>query len=93
MNVVHVSGKEKAKIMLYALSTCVWCKKTKQLLGKLGVAYDYVDVDLLEGDEKDRVVKEIERWNPQCSYPTLVINNSRCIVGFKEDEIRDVLHA
>ena len=38
--------------MLYALSTCVWCRRTKQLLDQLGVEYDYVDVDLLEGGDK-----------------------------------------
>ena len=91
MSFVHVPGKEQAKIILYTLSTCIWCKKTKQLLNKLGVAYSYIDVDLLDGEEKARVVKEQERWNPQCSYPTLVINNSRCIVGYKEDEIREAL--
>jgi len=30
MAMTHVDGKNKGKIMLYALSTCVWCKKTKQ---------------------------------------------------------------
>jgi len=33
--------------MLYALSTCVWCKKTKELLASLGVDHSYVFVDLL----------------------------------------------
>ena len=35
MEINHVDGQDKGKVMLYALSTCVWCKKTKKLLDKL----------------------------------------------------------
>ena len=91
MNVEHVPGKNAGKLMLYALSTCIWCKKTKQLLADLGVEYDYVFVDLLKSDEKDQVMQVVEKWNPDCSFPTLVVNDSKCIVGFKEPEIKGSL--
>lgn len=45
--------------MLYALSTCVWCKKTKKLLTELGVDFSYVYVDLLKGEEQARVIAEV----------------------------------
>lgn len=77
--------------MLYAISTCVWCKRTKRLLNNLGVKYDYIFVDQLQGDEKKQVEKEVEKYNPRCSFPTLVINEKDCIVGFKEDEIKEAL--
>ena len=91
MAAVHVDGKDKGKVMLYTLTTCVWCKKTKALLKELGVAYDYTDVDLLSGAEEAAVVKEIEKFNPDCNFPTLIIDNSKCIVGYQEDEIREAL--
>ena len=91
MKYEHVDGIKKGKIVLFALSTCVWCKRTKQFLGNLGVEYDYVFVDQLAGNEKDDTVKEMEKWNPRCSFPTLVINEKTCIVGFKEDEIKEAL--
>jgi glutaredoxin-like protein NrdH len=87
MGVEHVQGKNVGNIMLYALSTCGWCRKTKGLLNELGVDYDYTDVDLLEGDERENVMNAVKKWNPSCSFPTLVINN-KCIVGFQEDAIR-----
>ena len=87
VKIEHVDGENKGKIMLYALSTCIWCKKTKQLFDKLGVEYSYIYVDLLEGEEKDDIVDEIRKWNPRCSFPTLVINDKKVITGFKEDEI------
>jgi glutaredoxin-like protein NrdH len=91
MNVTHVDGKDAGKVMLYTLSTCVWCKRTKALLKDLGVAYDYIDVDLLSGSEEDEVIAEIKKHNPDCSFPTMVINDKKYIVGFKEDEIREAL--
>ncbi len=89
MSVTHVAGKKVGHVMLYALSTCVWCRKTKDLLDKLGIEYDYEYVDLLPGDEKDKAMEKVKRWNPSCSFPTLVINDNKCIVGFAEDEIRE----
>ena len=91
INIEHVEGKDKGDVMLYAISTCVWCKKTKRLLNQLGVKYDYIFVDLLEGEDKKNVEKEVEKYNPRCSFPTLVINESDCIVGYKEDQIREAL--
>ncbi len=84
----HVKGKKKGDVKLYALSTCVWCKKTKQLLNDLGVDYSYVFVDLLDGDEKEAAIVELEKWNPDSSFPTMVIDNKDCIIGFKPDDIR-----
>lgn len=87
----HVPGKNKGEIMLYALSTCVWCKKTKELLNNLGVEYSYVFMDLLTGKEREDNLKDLKKWNPRRSYPTIVINDKICIVGYKEDEIKKSL--
>lgn len=93
MSVTHVNGKNRGTIMLYALSTCGWCEKTKTLLGQLGVAFDFAYVDLLEGREQDDAMTMVEKFNPNGSFPTLVINNTKAIVGFREQEIREALGA
>jgi glutaredoxin-like protein NrdH len=91
MAVVHVPGKKSHRVMLYALSTCGWCKKTRELLANLGVDYDYEYVDLLIGEDKTKVVQTVTHWNPACSFPTLIIDDSMCIVGFEEAMIREAL--
>jgi glutaredoxin-like protein NrdH len=91
MALEKVSGRKVGNITLYALSTCPWCKKTKLLLNELGVEYSFVDVDLLPDIEKKQAIDTIRKWNPACSFPTIVINDKKCIVGFKEDEIREAL--
>ena len=90
MTTEHVHGKDVGRVTLYALSTCIWCRKTRQLLDQLGVAYDYEYVDLLPGSERTAVMDAVRRWNPGGSFPTLVINN-RAVVGFRENEIREAL--
>jgi glutaredoxin-like protein NrdH len=91
MPLLHVPGKKSRRIMLYALSTCGWCQKTKKLLDDLGVGYDYEYVDQLNGDEREKAIQEVTAWNPVCSFPTLVIDDEKCIVGYKEGEIRKAL--
>jgi len=91
MNFVHVKGFKKGDVLLFALSTCGWCKKTRKLLEELGVDFNYIYVDLLEGSERKDALKELERWNPQLSFPTLVLNNERSIIGYDKESILGAL--
>ena len=86
----HVDGKDRGKVVLYALSTCGWCAKTKELLRSMGVAFDYVYVDLVPREEMNGVMDEVEKYNPRGSFPTIVING-KTIVGFREEELREAL--
>lgn len=91
MAIQHVAGDDRGKLFLYALSTCVWCKKTKQLLHDLNVAYDYLDVDLLDEKEQWEATEKVKKWNPSRSFPTLVIRDQEAIVGFNEERIKEAL--
>jgi glutaredoxin-like protein NrdH len=91
MNVNHVEGADKGKLLIYTLTTCIWCKKTKAFLENLGVGYNFVEVDVLSNEEKEKALTEIKRFNPSCSFPTLVVNGEQCIVGYNEAKIKEVL--
>ena len=90
VNPTKVIGTNQSKhhIKLFALSTCIWCKKTKGLLDSLDVSYDFIYVDELSGQDKAEIMSEVKEFNPRCSFPTLVIDNEKCIVGFKEQQIK-----
>ncbi|MDO8491728.1 MAG: glutaredoxin family protein [Dehalococcoidia bacterium] len=92
MTVEHVQGREAGQVMLFALSTCVWCKKTRSLLDELGVAYDCQYVDLLQGNARTKAISAVRQSNPRSSFPTLIVNK-RVIIGFQETEIREALAA
>ena len=89
MTFERVEGSDKGRIVLYSLSTCMWCRMAKNLLRDLGVGFDFIDVDTLPAEDKDVVKKEIKKFNPDGSYPTIVINEKEAISGFDEIEIRE----
>lgn len=91
MKFTHIDGKDKGNVLLYAISTCIWCKKTKRLLQDLGIAYDYIDVDLLPEKEKEEIRKEVLKWKDRVAYPLIVINNEECIPTYEPDKIKEVL--
>ena len=78
------------KVKMYTLSTCSHCKATKKFMDKSNVEYDFVDVDKIYGDERAAVLDEVKKWNPSCSFPTIIIGD-KVIVGFKENEIKEAL--
>lgn len=80
------------KIFLYALSTCGWCRKTKALLRENGVDFEFVDVDLVVGEERERVREELGKYNPRRSFPTLRVGDE-VIVGFDKDKILQAIGA
>jgi glutaredoxin-like protein NrdH len=59
------------------------------LFKELAVQYNYVDVDLLEGKDQEEAMHEMGKWNKMQSFPTIVLDNKKVILGFKENEIRD----
>ncbi|MDA3898026.1 MAG: glutaredoxin family protein [Desulfobacteraceae bacterium] len=78
------------EVKIYSLTTCGHCKATKRLLSECDVAYDFVDVDILEGDERKTILEDVKLLNPKCSFPTIKIGDT-VIVGYKEDEIKEAL--
>lgn len=76
-------------IILYALSTCGWCAKTETLLTGMEVDHDLIHVDLLEGQARIEAMTEVKRWNPKATFPTIVINDEKAIIGYKEQTIRE----
>ena len=91
MAMTKVKGEKKnKKVMLYALSTCGWCRRTKDLLGKSKVEYEYCDVDELSGEERQQVMAEVLKLNPHGSYPTILIGGD-VVVGFDEARIAKLL--
>jgi glutaredoxin-like protein NrdH len=78
-------------ITLYALSTCVHCRNTKDFLNGCNVEYKCIEVDKLDGDERQKIIDEVKQLNPRCSFPTIVVDG-KVIVGFREDELKEALN-
>ena len=78
------------KVRMYTLSTCSHCKATKKFLDDHNVEYEFSDVDKTSGEERTSILQEVRKWNPNTSFPTIIIGD-RVIIGFKENEIKEAL--
>jgi glutaredoxin len=81
---------ENKEIKIFSLSTCSHCKSAKKMLSECTIKYEFVDVDLLDGDERKAILADVKKFNPKCSFPTIIIGD-KVIVGFKEKEIKEAL--
>jgi len=92
MNVIKVEGENDAhKVFIYALTTCGWCKKTKEFFAKNGVAYQYVDIDKATIDEKREIGTRLQELNVPLGFPVTVIDDETVISGYKPDDFTEAL--
>jgi len=78
------------KVKIFTLSTCSHCKATKKFLNDNGIKFEFVDVDQFQGAERETILEDVVQYNPQRSFPTIIIGDT-IIIGFKEDDIRKAL--
>lgn len=76
---------------MYTLSTCMWCRKTKNFLKDNDVEYTFVDVDLCNSEDREKIRKEILKTGGRLSYPAILIDDITMINGFRESEIKEKL--
>lgn len=81
--------EQKKRVRLYGLSTCPTCKKAKKLLDDLNIKYELIEVDLLDSGEQWLTTKEVKKYNPQATYPTIVIEE--IITEYDEEAIKRAL--
>lgn len=77
-------------VKLYALTTCPYCRMTRRFLDEGGIEYEILEVDTLEGQEKDDAVAEVRKLSGGASFPVVVIDGE-VIVGFNKKRIKELL--
>lgn len=78
------------KVFLYALSTCYHCRRMKNWLQENKIDYDYVDVDLAEGEERNKLVKEVRELTGASQFPVVKLGDKH-LVGFNEERLKEIL--
>lgn len=77
-------------VRAYTLSTCPYCRAFKEFMKRNEITVECVDVDLLEGEDRDTVLEEVDEICPGCGYPIILIGDD-VIVGFNERRLREAL--
>ncbi len=86
-----VEGEDLGDVRLFTTSTCAWCEKVKELLSDCGVKYHYIDLDLLDEEEREERVEFLDSIYPKWGFPCLLFKKKYLILGYREAEIRKTL--
>jgi len=77
-------------ITLYSLTTCGFCQAIKKMLDDLNISFRCIQADELSEEDRSRVISELRKVNPKCSFPTVVIDDE-VVVGYKVQEIKEII--
>ncbi|MGD0330828.1 MAG: glutaredoxin family protein [Nitrososphaeria archaeon] len=92
MEAIKVQGKNlKHKVLMYTLSTCAWCKRTKKFLSDNDIGYEYIDMDLCKEEDREKIRKDIRDRGGAVAFPTMIVDNKILITGFVADKIKEAL--
>ncbi len=79
------------KVFMYTLSTCPWCRKARQFFKTNNIPFDYVDYDLQNEDEQEKILEEISKISPNARSFPLVLIGDQAIVGYNPERYSEIL--
>jgi len=78
-------------VVLYALSTCGWCRMTRTWLDENNVQYECIYVDHLDKDEREVLMGTLtNRLGRRPAFPT-VFRGPKFVVGFNKERLKEML--
>ncbi|HBB67543.1 MAG: NrdH-redoxin [Elusimicrobia bacterium GWA2_56_46] len=78
------------KIKIYALSTCLWCKRTKKFFEDRKISFEAVDYDKADEAEQERIMAEMRGKGGGGSFPYVCIGEE-VVQGYDPDEFERLL--
>lgn len=87
----HVEGRRAGDVVLYALSTCGWCKKTKQFLKDNKVEYEFLDVDTANSEERRAAIKYLQEKKVPLGFPVTIVDDETVISGYNPGALKEAL--
>ena len=80
-------------IVVFSLSTCMWCKKCKRFLEERNMKYRYVELDKIESKDKKKILEYLKStYESRISYPFLVCKKG-FVVGYNPDKYENLLES
>jgi len=79
------------KVKIYALSTCLWCKRTKNFFEEKNIPFDCVYYDKVDEAEQERIMAEMREKGGGGSFP-LVCIGSEIVQGYAPDDFERLLN-
>jgi glutaredoxin len=77
------------KIIVYGLSTCPWCRKTKQYFTDHKTPFTYIDYDLADETTQEQIRQEVDAAGAS-GFPFVRIDD-QAIVGYQPERYSNAL--
>ena len=78
------------KVFMYTLSTCPWCRKTKQFFKDRNIQFDFVDYDLAAEEEQERILEDMSKRSSNTAFPYVMIGEE-IVVGYNPERYSELL--
>ena len=77
------------KVSMYTLSTCPWCRKTKNFFTEHNIPFTFIDFDLADEITQNRILQETDAAGAT-GFPFVRINDE-IIVGYQPERYSKAL--
>jgi glutaredoxin len=71
------------KVIVYTLSTCPWCRKTKKFFADHQIPFTYIDYDLADDVTQEKILQELDAAGAT-GFPFVRIDNE-VIAGYQPE--------
>ena len=78
------------KVSMYTLSTCPWCRKTKQFFRDRGISFDFIDYDLASQDVQQKITNEMTKQAGPIAFPFVKVGDT-VVVGYNPERYEQLL--
>lgn len=86
------SEGEDRQLVLFALSTCGFCKRARRFLDDRKLKYKLIYIDEIEIDRKKEIKLDFKnQYNENLRYPALLQNDKLALVGYIDKAWRELL--
>jgi glutaredoxin len=78
-----------AKVTMYTLSTCPWCRKTKKFFTEHQIPFEFTDYDLADEATQDKIMRELDAAGAS-GFPFVRIGD-QIVEGYRPDRFAALL--
>ena len=78
--------------MVYGLSTCPWCRKTKQYFTDKQIEFQYVNYDLANEEEQSKIMQDMKKLGGGNAFPFVRIGKE-VVIGYNPEKFSTLLES
>jgi glutaredoxin len=80
------------KVVVYGLSTCPWCRKTKLYFTDMKIDFDYINYDLAKEEEQSKIMQDMKKFGGGSAFPCVKIGEE-VIIGYNPEKFSTLLES